>query len=543
MSLNMNQKRRLLESIEYIDDAMISDTMSRVRTDAVTVGMPSKGKRHIIWIKQVSVLAACALLLGAIIPVISFVSKNTNPFGGFGAGANPGVEETDPKPEVTEALETDPPETEPEETEFVPDEHGTPGLLYEINEDGKSASFIGWGDCTDEKVYVASVYEGLPVTQMVYVEREVANFNDQKSGEDNVSVKHIIISDTVEYVESEALNMCTNLESVHFGASVSEIKGSIYYNNDRGRNFNRITVSPENKFYTEKGNCLIRIKDKVLLCGFANSTIPDDGSVEIIGTVAFFNKPGLTKVVVPEGVIRIMGTAFGENDELVSVSLPSTIKTIFVSFCDLPILTEFKYAGTVKQWNALMKTCDGWIRDTSLTQVTCSDGVVELKFDSHGELIDMVNMVDLSLIAIENIDLSASTEVGVELAYESDDFIIFYGSIGLFGYDLNKKEIIFAVDLMKAVGIEGSIQGSRGTSVEVSTDGKKIIISDYDVERNVRHKTCYIDVPTLTYTISDYKPLDKTFERDSAKGYIYPGVKVGQVKYIIDSKEWIIFDK
>ncbi len=389
MSLNMNQKRRLLESIEYIDDAMISDTMSRVKTDAVTAGMPTKGKKHVIWIKQVSVLAACALLLGAIIPVVSFVSKNTNPFGGFGAGANPGVEETEPNVETTAALEeTVAPTTEPEETEFVPDEHGTPGLLYEINKDGKTASFIGWGDCTDEKVYVASVYEGLPVTQMVYVEREVANFNDQKSGEDNVYVKHIIISDTVEYVESEALNMCTNLESVHFGASVSEIKGSIYYNRDRGRNFNRITVSTENQYYTEKGNCLIRIKDKVLLCGFANSVIPDDGSVEIIGTVAFFNKPGLKSVVVPEGVIRIMNTAFGENDELVSVSLPSTIKTIFVSFCDLPALTEFKYAGTVKQWTNMSKNWASWIFDTSLTQVTCIDGAVELKFDSRGNLVD-----------------------------------------------------------------------------------------------------------------------------------------------------------
>ena len=114
MSLNMNEKKRLLESIEYIDDAMISDTMSRVKTDSVTVGKPSS-KRHVIWIKQVSALAACALLLGAIIPLISFVSKNTNPFGGFGAGANPGVEETEPKPEATEALEeTEPIVTEPE---------------------------------------------------------------------------------------------------------------------------------------------------------------------------------------------------------------------------------------------------------------------------------------------------------------------------------------------------------------------------------------------------------------------------------------------
>lgn len=389
MSLNMNEKRRLIESIEYIDDSVISDTMSRVKTDSVLMSMPTKGKKHIIWVKQVAVLAACALLLGAIIPVISFVSRNMNLSGNFGAGANPGVEETEDKIETTAALEeTEPPVTEPEETEFVPDEHGTPGLRYMINEDGMTASFIGWGDCTDEKVYVASVYEGLPVTQMVYVERDVANFNDQKSGEDNVYVKHIIISDTVEYVESEALNMCTNLESVHFGASVSEIKGSIYYNNDRGRNFNRITVSPENKFYTEKGNCLIRIKDKVLLCGFANSTIPDDGSVEIIGTVAFFNKPGLKSVVVPEGVIRIMNTAFGENDELVSVSLPSTIKTIFVSFCDLPVLTEFKFAGTAQQWTNMSKDWGDWIRDTSLTKVTCSDGVVELKFDSRGDLVN-----------------------------------------------------------------------------------------------------------------------------------------------------------
>ena len=96
---------------------------------------------------------------------------------------------------------------------------------------------------------------------------------------------------------------------------------------------------------------------------------------------------------------------------------------------------------------------------------------------------------------------------------------------------------------MKAVGIEGSIQGSRGTSVEVSADGKTIVISDYDVEQDVRHKTCYIDIPTLTYTIADYEPLDNVFERDAAKGYIQPGVKVEQVKYIIDSNEWILFNK
>jgi hypothetical protein len=393
----MNQKRRLLESIEYIDDAMISDTMSRVKTDAVTAGMPSGGKKHVIWVKQIAVLAACAVLLGAIIPVINFVSKSTNLFSGFGAGANPGVEETEPKPEATEALiETEPPVTEPEETEFVPDEHGSEGLLYMINEDGKSASFIGWGDCVDEKAYIASVYEGLPVTKIIFIEQleqqkrieEIRltnpDYREATITADDFSysaIKHIIIPDSVEYVKAQVIDQCTNLESLHIGAGVTEIDGSIYYNGDRGRNFSRITVSPENKFYTEKGNCLIRIKDKVLLCGFANSVIPDDGSVEVIGTVAFFNKPGLTKVVIPEGVTRIMNNAFMENNELVSVSLPSTIKLIFTSFGHSPVLTEFKFAGTVKQWNSIsgIKGNDEWIRDTSLTQVTCVDGVVEVK--------------------------------------------------------------------------------------------------------------------------------------------------------------------
>ncbi len=384
MSLDFNQKKQLLESIDYIDDAMLSDTLSRVNTDTAVAGRaPARRTRPMYWLKQTAALVACTLLLSAIIPIVSYVSRTPGTLGGTSPSAGIVGETTAPQTENQYVIE----ETDPEDTEFVPDEHGTPGLLYVINEDGMSASFVGYGDSTDEKVYVASVYEGLPVTQMVYVERDVANFNDQNSGADNIYVKHIIISDTVEYVESEALNMCTNLESVHFGASVSEIKGSIYYNRDRGRNFSSITVSPENQYYTEKGNCLIRIKDKVLLCGFADSIIPDDGSVEIIGTVAFFNKPGLTKVVVPEGVIRIMNTAFGENEELVSVSLPSTIKTIFVSFCDLPALTEFKFAGTVKQWTNMSKNWADWISNTSLTQVTCADGVVELEFDSRGNLV------------------------------------------------------------------------------------------------------------------------------------------------------------
>jgi hypothetical protein len=96
MSLNNNDKRRLLESIEYIDDALISDTMSRVKTDGVTASAQVTKKR-VVWVKQVAALAACALLLGAIIPVVSLVSRNMRPSDGIGAGEGIGDEQTEPE--------------------------------------------------------------------------------------------------------------------------------------------------------------------------------------------------------------------------------------------------------------------------------------------------------------------------------------------------------------------------------------------------------------------------------------------------------------
>jgi hypothetical protein len=260
-----------------------------------------------------------------------------------------------------------------------------------INEDGVTASMIGWGECKDETAYVASVYEGLPVTKMIFIEQ----LEDQEKPDDGresvvpddfsfPNIKHVVISDSVEYVTAGVINQCDYMESLHIGAGVTEIDGPIFFNGERGRNFSKITVDPENKYYTEKGNCLIRIADKFLMCAFADSVIPDDGSVVEIGSTAFFNKPGLTSVVVPEGVIKIRNGAFKNNYELVSVSLPLSIKNISGAF-GFDSLTELKYAGTVEQWNELNKV--GWTRDTALTHVTCSDGVVELKFNIFGSLI------------------------------------------------------------------------------------------------------------------------------------------------------------
>lgn len=43
---------------------------------------------------------------------------------------------------------------------------------------------------------------------------------------------------------------------------------------------------------------------------------------------------------------------------------------------------------------------------------------------------------DLSELAFDNLDMNAPVGVGFNLAFENDDFIIFYGTDGLFCYDL-----------------------------------------------------------------------------------------------------------
>ncbi len=87
MSQNMNEKKRLLEALEYIDEGMLSDTLSRVKTDAPETGKPSSVKKPIAWVKQIAVVAACALLLGAVIPLVNYVLPRLGITIGGNAGA------------------------------------------------------------------------------------------------------------------------------------------------------------------------------------------------------------------------------------------------------------------------------------------------------------------------------------------------------------------------------------------------------------------------------------------------------------------------
>lgn len=83
------ENRRLLEALDYLDDAVISSVLAEVKIPAE--GSPERDKKATRRsIKYALALAACLVLMSAVIPVVSFLSER------FGAGSSKTYELTYP---------------------------------------------------------------------------------------------------------------------------------------------------------------------------------------------------------------------------------------------------------------------------------------------------------------------------------------------------------------------------------------------------------------------------------------------------------------
>lgn len=94
---------RFLDSVNYIDDRFISEVLAEVKLPRDA----DDGRPRRAW-KQIAVLAACVVLLGAIFPVVSWLIGRSQ----IEPGGNPGAQSGDTTLADAEQLETTPPETE-----------------------------------------------------------------------------------------------------------------------------------------------------------------------------------------------------------------------------------------------------------------------------------------------------------------------------------------------------------------------------------------------------------------------------------------------
>ena len=295
--MKKTKDERLLDSLDYIDEVFIAgaEKYYKATTDG---GIAEKFARRNRMLKVAVAAAACLAILAVAIPTATLVIEHGEYTPPTVGAENSGV-----------CVET-PPEYD-----------GSRGLQYVVNEDGKTASLVSFHNCTDEVMVVASYYNGLPVTEMrnqpyLDLDRVPADH-----GYDNKTVKRLVISDTVEEIEWGVLTEMPNLESIYIGANVKKIR----FDHSTDSKLTSIEVSPDSKKYIVKNDCLIDVTTKTLVKGVITSTIPDDGSVEIIGENAFYGIQ-FESIEIPEGIKSIYYGAFESCYKIKSIVLPKSLE-------------------------------------------------------------------------------------------------------------------------------------------------------------------------------------------------------------------------
>ncbi len=368
--MKKTKDERLLDSLDYIDEKFIAGA-EKYYNDTPATRIAERFAKRNRWLKVAVAVAACMALLAVAIPAATIVIEHGEYTPPTLRAENSGVD-----------------------VESSPEHDGSKGLIYEVNEDGKTVSFVSYGTCTDEVVYIASTYNGMPVTEMHNVAYHEASYIPTDHDFNSKYLKRLVISDTVQLVDFECIRQCPNIESVYYGASVARIR-ALPFNSGYGENFSKVEVSPNNPNFSDKGNCIVDLRTNTLILATPTTVIPDDGSVKIIGSSAFMSATSITSIVIPEGVKIIERNAFKTCMSLESVTLPDSLEVIESSafiFCQslktLELGTNLKafgqmvfhrmycptmyYKGTVEQWLAVAKPLTSNVAIS--IPVICTDG-------------------------------------------------------------------------------------------------------------------------------------------------------------------------
>ena len=161
---------------------------------------------------------------------------------------------------------------------------------FTVKATSRGLSITGYkGDCPDGNLVIPAQIEGKDVVAI-----------ESRAFANNEKIRKVVIPETIEEIGDAILNGCLNLENLE--------------------------VLPGNIHFTSEGNCVVRVKDSMLILGCKNSIIPD--SAKIIGQWAFNGVKGLKKLVIGPGVEKILYFAFTGMEDLEEIVFSSSVNDI-----------------------------------------------------------------------------------------------------------------------------------------------------------------------------------------------------------------------
>lgn len=157
------------------------------------------------------------------------------------------------------------------------------GLDYKLSEDGEFYSVVGVGTCKDDVIVIPEEYEGVAVKKIAANAFELC-----------VSIREIILPDSVTVIDEYAFYGCELLTNVTFGAKVSRVGFGVFY---------------ETAYYLDQNNW-------------------QDGVLYLDNVLIEVKDSGVSEVDVREGTTVIADHAFSKSSDLVSVSISKDVKFI-----------------------------------------------------------------------------------------------------------------------------------------------------------------------------------------------------------------------
>ena len=201
--------------------------------------------------------------------------------------------------------------TAPAETEAEPTESYSEGFVYTSS--GREITIKGIGKCTDTEIRIPPMIDNKLVVKI-----------DQSAFVNLTSVVSIEIPDGVREIGQNAFQNCTSLTRLILPKTLLScenafhgLPNSVFHTDDQGGLY---LGTADNPYY-----CLYSLSDP---SATSYTTHPD---TELVHAKAFENHSNITEVTFSEGVWYIGTDALYNCTKLMTVSLPSTLKSIYGS--------------------------------------------------------------------------------------------------------------------------------------------------------------------------------------------------------------------